>query len=536
MKQTIKQISLTAGVLLSLWGCGNFLEQRSQNMAYLENIEDLDELLIGECYLPKGTSYTLETSDVGVSNWSRIVNDGSPNFPAIHLLDDDAAEYLYTPSTTESNYARLRMSQLHYWQRDPFRDSEYKEIKDGNWAATYRRIAVINTILNEVEGFRETNTPELYNRIKGEALFLRAQHYFWLANLYARPYCKRTAAVDESVPLKTTDPIEDRFFARSPMQEVWNQMAKDLKEAAAALRNTGRESVFRASRAAACALLSRVSLYMEDYENAVAYADSILLTEDYRLLDFNQQQAKQSALYASSPETIFTQGPNIMAILHGAIVNTAAVWLPPVYQAAGYTTSGDLMACYDEQDLRLTAFFTERPTPGSGFRCLKWRESTTDEEISDYMAIRLSEVYLNKAEALAILGRGEEAKTVLQELRANRFPTGALPEIEEEGSELVRFVRDERRRELCYEGHRWFDLRRYAVNTEYPFMKQIVHESLIYSKEGTGPEGAVQGRYILDTYDKDGAAWMLPIPRDEIEFNAGMLTNETRNERSIVTQ
>ena len=56
MRQKIKQWGMAAGVALALCSCGNFLEEHSQNMAYLENIEDLDELLIGECYLARGAS------------------------------------------------------------------------------------------------------------------------------------------------------------------------------------------------------------------------------------------------------------------------------------------------------------------------------------------------------------------------------------------------------------------------------------------------------------------------------------------------
>ena len=214
MKHVLKIWVLAAGVALALSSCSNFLEQRSQNMAYLENVEDLDELLLGECYLPKGESKTSYLAN-NVNNWAGILANGSGLFPAIHVLDDDVAEYLYNPHT-ELNYSRLRLSQMHYWQRDPWRDSEYNEITDNNWGDTYRRIAVLNTILDEVDQFRvsDIQRDSTCNRIEGEALFLRAQYYFWLANLYGQPYRKTFATTDLCIPLKTSEEVggSPRFF------------------------------------------------------------------------------------------------------------------------------------------------------------------------------------------------------------------------------------------------------------------------------------------------------------------------------------
>lgn len=94
---------------------------------------------------------------------------------------------------------------------------------------------------------------------------------------------------------------------------------------------------------------------------------------------------------------------------------------------------------------------------------------------SDIGTIRLAEVYLNKAEALAMQDRDEEAAAVLKELRDKRFITGTNHEITETGKELIDKIRWERRWELCFEGHRWFDLRRYAVSPKYADSKEIRH-------------------------------------------------------------
>lgn len=531
MKQTIKNISATVLLALSLCGCGNFLEQRSQNMAYLESVKDLDELLIGQCYLPRNESIDSAEADRGVSSWSRIALAGGSStfFPHIHLMDDDVEEYLSGNSFNDMNYVRRMLGKLHSWQRVPLLDGESKEVKDLNWSGTYSRIAVINTILNELERLRDDEADqELCSRIAGEAHFLRAQNYFWLANLYGRPYCKRTVSTDVSVPLKVSHVIEDRFFRRSPMAEVWGQIEADLLQATEEFRGVANSSVYRANSGAAFALLSRVYLHMERYGEAAACADSVLKMNHYHLLDFNNHRG--AAVYAGSSETIFTQGPNIMAVIQCTPVYMA---YPTGYAASGYTSSTDLLDCYNtqnDQDLRLKVFFCGRRNGGYGYRCLKMRNKN-DGEVSDAMALRLPEVYLNKAEALALAGRDGEARSVLQELRKNRFKPEDLDVVSASGKELVEFIRDERRRELCFEGHRWFDLRRYAVNTEYPFTKSIEHISYAHA-EGAG--AYVQGKYVLQPYDQDAAAYVLPIPPYAIEFNEGALSNEERIERPML--
>ena len=109
-------------------------------MAYLENVEDLDELLIGQCYLPRNQSVTGKMANT-TYNWSNICQFAKGYFLPVHLMDDDVAEYVYTPRP-ELTWARMKMSQIHYWQRDPWRDSEYKELIDNNFTDTYERIAV----------------------------------------------------------------------------------------------------------------------------------------------------------------------------------------------------------------------------------------------------------------------------------------------------------------------------------------------------------------------------------------------------------
>jgi hypothetical protein len=149
--------------------------------------------------------------------------------------------------------------------------------------------------------------------------------------------------------------------------------------------------------------------------------------------------------------------------------------------------------------------------------------------VSSGFLLRLSEAILNKAEAQALLGKDADAQATVQTLRAKRFSSANLTPVSATGQALADFIRDERRRELCFESQRWFDLRRYAVNSVYPFTKSIRHNAYAYN----GSTVYLAGYYQLNPYTQDAAAYTIPIPAYAISFNNGSLTNETRPARSL---
>ena len=148
----------------------------------------------------------------------------------------------------------------------------------------------------------------------------------------------------------------------------------------------------------------------------------------------------------------------------------------------------------------------------------KW----ADGGVSDCFTLRLAEAYLNKAEALAAVGREEEANQLWQELRQYRI---SKPEpITLHGEDLMTAIRAERRLEFNFEGFRWLDLRRYAVNSKYPQKKEITHVWDL----GVGVE-----TYVLAPYGED-PAWVFPIPAEEHRLNSRLELNEEREERKAV--
>lgn len=513
-------------LLFAIVSCGDFLEERSQNMAYVETTGDLEEILLGDCYF-KSTMVSFLPNEFQ-NGWGNLYGRTRFYFPIIHVMDDDAEECVngFRGIGRTDTYPVEFMAAAHHWQKNPFLDAKFVELKDEEWETMYKAIGAINSVLYQLEERRKIDPDEaLINKIEGEARFLRGYYYFWLVNIYGKPYRKSSADKDYGVPLKTTAYIEDIYFTRSSVKDVYASIVSDLERSAECLAGVKHRYNLRADQFAAYALLSRVYLYMEEYQDAIRCASEAIKGK-YKLLDLNTLPIETSFTHQGSPEVMFTQGPNGMGVIHSIEQSNAP------FIVGSYGVSSDLRDCFnDNNDLRINHFFQIRKIT-STIRCIKWKNEK-DKMVSDRWLIRLAEAYLNKAEAEAVLGNSNAVSTI-QELRATRFKTGTLAPINYTGADLVKFVRDERRRELCFEAHRWFDLRRYAVNEKYPFTKTIEHKSYGYTSidpsSGTFYE---KGKSVLKPYSEDEAAYVLPIPRHVIEFHKGAIVNEVRSERLI---
>ena len=163
-------------------------------------------------------------------------------------------------------------------------------------------------------------------------------------------------------------------------------------------------------------------------------------------------------------------------------------------------------------------------------------QAYTQTDLGDVFLLRTSEAYLNLAEAAACAGEEATARSALKALREKRIDAAYYNPSELDalsGEELVKFAREERRRELCLEGHRWFDLRRYRVAAQYPENITLVHTftNKVYNEVTYVYELAYTRRYTLTS---DDPAWVLPLPEEEVDKNTGIINNP-RNERNYET-
>lgn len=475
--------------------CSGFLKEYSRDLDYVHSYTDLDELLLGGAYLSM-SGYT----------------------PYIHLMADEVQENIEYAYSDEYSTPRDEYFGYYTWQKriDLGFDNLVKiSTEDGDWKRLYEHINVANMIIQGVsEQKAETDLDrQEIDRIKGEAYFLRGAYYFWLVNLYGKPYTKATAKTELGVPLKTTEYIEDKKFERNTVQEVYDLVLQDLDEAEKNLENASQKSIFRANITATYLLKSRVYLYMRNWEKAKYYAQKVLEKND-QLVDLNSFDASSGEFFMNpkSVEIIFSTGDCWIA------GNTSM-------RTRGMSASQDLIDQYkkDENDLRLNIFLNTDYPPY--FPCGKYR--TYDAEISDVCVYRTAEAYLNLAEACAYLDDDEGACKALNDLRKKRIRS--VKEIHFSGKELVEEIRNERYCELAFEGHRWYDLRRYSVCDRYPLEKVLRNTYTIYDESGWWPTPEQTFVYELKPNDP---AYTLPIPKEVLKFDE-LIKDNPRTDRGV---
>ena len=487
--------------------CGKFLEEFSQDLAYAESCADLDEILIGNGYMEQPEGF------------AKASIYGNGYYPYIHVMDDDVIMTVFKKDgVTDLINEMVPYKNFYDWSDqltiNPKTDEEW-EAKD--WEKMYSHIAYLNVIIAHVKKFSH-DSVETRNRVEGEARFLRGAYYYLLTNLYANPYVKESASSDMGVPLNLTEDIVDEYYKRNSMEECYRVIVEDLKVAADKLKGVTQPTIYRVNELAARILLSRVYLYMGEWQLALDECQKALALEGVELMDLKSFQGREKERYVldnKNPEIVFTQGYSATNTFYDQM---------SYFCICTFGGSEDLISLYNRfeeqqiKDLRLDAFFEVIGDE-------QYKMSKVGEKVYDCFVIRSAELYLNKAEAEAMLDKAEAIQTI-KTLLNNRFE-GGIPDIDGlSGKDLVSFIRDERRRELCFEAHRWFDLRRYAVSPKYPEKKSIRHTAYDI-------KGKLEGDYVLKPYGED-PAWVLPIPGYEIVYNQGNLVdNPQRVEREL---
>ncbi len=202
-------------------------------------------------------------------------------------------------------------------------------------------------------------------------------------------------------------------------------------------------------------LASRIALFQEKYDETILYCDSVFKVATQPL--YKLQEKKDHYFFSLANKEI---------LLSYGLTSLETHMKEDFRYTGNLVVSDDLLALYSEDDLRLTNYFKNtignqtRPTNKqySVYTPIKWTKNSATVYAN---ALRISEAYLNRAEAFAELGNTNKALADLNELRENRMKPGTPPlAVDEDG--IVATVRKERRRELAFEGFRWFDLRRYG--------------------------------------------------------------------------
>ena len=274
-------------IVFFLCGCSNFLSEYSQDMVRAKTVADFDEVLLGSVYVPSNATTTT------------LINRESCSW--FNIMDDDISSVRSEQASGDGSWtARNKYYDLHAmtygyytWQQDVTEkpDGSQGFTDNTTWNDLYARINYTNVILDELDEITPDNERDELkkNRIMGETYFLRAQFFFILANLYAAPYAPETAATTLAVPLKLTPYVEhdkekDTQFTRTTLDRVYARIIEDLQESVRCFERgevVSYRKIYRANKEAAQLLLSRVYLYMQDWENARMAAENFLKMEPW---------------------------------------------------------------------------------------------------------------------------------------------------------------------------------------------------------------------------------------------------------------
>lgn len=519
MKLKIYLYTIAATMMMS--GCSSFLKEYSQDTDYVRSWEDLNELLIGDGYLPQFQSDYL----------ANVVD----NQYFIHFLGDELDENASSYDNEKSQYdGKERVFGYFTWQARSGQNDSYTGFnkENGCWEDIYKHINVTNNVIYCAKNLSESTQSDKLGKEKvdGEARFLRAYYYFFLVNLYGKAYTPNTASTDLGVPIKTSETVEDKSFHRNTVQECYDLILSDLQTAEAELTEYGsQKSIYRADSTAVNFLLSRVYLYMQNWGKAAEYAQKVINSHP-DLVQLNTIPQNSGIVSTSSVENIFSMGSSSLCDI-------------TLDEFKSFTISDSVYNLYSDNDLRKTKYIW---TYGKfhGYKksdVLGKNISQTEDmpeyyiyayespyskvmyDMSDKFLFRSSEAYLIKAEAEAYMGHDEEARALINTLRQYRYKSGSDYKVTASGQELVKLIRDERERELCLEGQRWFDLRRYAVCEKYPESRSITHHYYYYVNRESTQKTACH----IFTLKPNDWGYVLPIPNETLVANPGMQNNTT---------
>lgn len=357
---------------------------------------------------------------------------------------------------------------------------------DAHWKMLYKSIGRFNSIAAGVERAPiDENNKKLFI---AELKFLRAWCYFDLVRNWG------------GVPIVLKIYPPGTRIGRSTVKEVYDQLAKDLNEAAAILPKKSQYPAndrFRASKGAALTLLAKISLYREDWPTAEAASKQVIDMGEYDL------EAAFGSLWAytyrNGKESIFevqygaSNNPPLPFNDFQKMVNSTADGGWGYYSLTSdlenaFKSEGDsirlqwtmnrhgLAVAGDPDNLK----FDGRPYPLSSHSksarfsrkhyIPKKQRPTVGNALNDKI-LRFADVLLIHAEACAMQsGKTAEALASLKRIRDR---VSLTTDMGLTGWNLIDAVRKERRLETAFEGDRLFDIRRWKDQAGKPVINSL---------------------------------------------------------------
>lgn len=445
------------------------------------------------------TAYT--TNATATSVITAILYNMTVNTDFVHGVS--GVGLLTGMGSDELKYYQASQANLEFARNSLLADNSYVL---SIWVRCYKLIYAANAAIEGVTASPTISEP-VKRQLTGEAKFLRAFCYFYLVNLYG----------DVPVPV-TTDYKLNITLPRKPVQDVYQQIIQDLKDAQALLENEYLSATnavtadrVRPNKFAATALLARAYLYAGDWANAESSATEVInQTGTYKL-----EENMNETFLVRSKEAIWQLG----LAANGSGINTwdgniLIIRTSPVTGYPGLALSAsqmDVLAGDKRQASWTDLFAADGTTYPYPFKYKVYQAAGNSPTTEHTMVLRLAEQYLIRAEARAMQGRisGTDGGVAdINAVRSRAEQTGVsattLPE-------FMLALERERRLELFTEmGHRWFDIKRW---------KGFSNTAITRADEIMPAIAAAKGGVWKPEYK------LWPIPASELNVNVNLTPN-----------
>ncbi len=391
-------------------------------------------------------------------------------FPSLGVL---AAGDYYLQSSGVNSLWNIIERNTYLWEKDLYEGTTFCP----DWEVSYKQIFYSNTVLEGLSKINPTASEHIqWENLSGSAYFFRAWAFYNLVQFFSEPYDAKTASMSLGVPLKLEADVNKKYD-RGTLEGTYSQIAKDLTQALDLLPEKS-EYPTRPDKIAANAFLARVFHTMENYEEALKFANICLSLKD-DLIDYNTLDS-----LATRPFPKGILGKNSEVIFYSRLIGY------------GFFSSGVLFPdsvltrLYQEHDLRKTLFF--HPSTGRFI-------GSYSGDATLFSGLAVDEILLIRAECYARLNQLQNATKDLNRLLLTRYKKDTyIPLQTSDKEELIRLILRERRKQLFSRGLRWVDLRR--VNKDARFADTL-HRRV--------------GTEVIRIYPND-SRYVLTIPQNEI--------------------
>ncbi|HEA31129.1 MAG TPA: RagB/SusD family nutrient uptake outer membrane protein [Leeuwenhoekiella sp.] len=419
---------------------------------------------------------------------------------------DGANGYQGLPDILSDNVIIARTGRL---SNETFYDYRYQPNTGGSvslwWSEAYEAISNANLVIGQIDNLADS--PEKDN-ILGQALAARAIAHFDLVRAYAKiPTQSADAAQSPGIIyIKVEDGDTDDPLANPTRETVasnYTEILGDLTRASQLIGDDNGEG--RLNKNGVFGMLSRVYLYNGQYQDAISAANQV----DAPIATKEQLPG------------VFTDDNNAGVLIEWSVNTSSESTYENVGVLYSQTVSGDLKSEYvidyafytsiDTSDVRRPIMVERVMYSNNDYNAInKFKgEGTQINGLLDIKVLRMAEVFLNKAEAQFELGMETEALATLNVLRAERYNNFVAGT--ETGSALEEAIQFNRRVELSFEGHRFFDLKRRG--------KAITRSDFGDFADGGGTPAEIK---VLPAGDNK---FQLPLPIGETNANSNIEQN-----------